>query len=229
MYTASHRQRKRRPLIGFLILFGCISAVVAFVLWWFLIRGDDLQVVSVGSTATREVGVAEPTTEYRTSLYRIELPLTWIDKGRKNPVSDSVYYEYQNTAKNYDNRYLRIYVDKYPADLPINKLLPVTAVNNTLVPAVVSEDCSSFSMPANQKPATPKPDFIAAKWQGVSFTCDLKQTDNKVGTASAEEGYGATVQGSNGEKHRYFFVYIERNVRADYQFLPTVIKSFKAL
>lgn len=215
--------------MGFMgIIFCCLLVLVAG-FWWYFLRGVTTETAVINSTITQSDAAQTVLVEHTTDFYTVKLPKTWQSKGRKNPVSDSVYFEYQNTQKNFDNRSLRIYVDVLPKDLPINHLLPVTVVGKMIVPAVTSEDCASFSTPPNIKPGTAKPDYVQAKWQGVVFECDLKQLDRKVATASAEEGYGVSVKNSKDAVHKFFFVYIDRNVQADLQFLPEVVKNFKVI
>lgn len=229
MYTATKRQKKRRGMLGFAATVCCGLLLLAGGLWWYFLREITTETAVLNSTVTQSEASAVPLVDHTTEFYTVKLPQSWQSKGRKNPVSDSVYFEYQNTQKSFDNRSLRIYVDVIPKDLPINHLLPVTVVGKMIVPAVTSEDCASFSTPPNIKPGTAKPDYVQAKWQGVVFECDLKQLDRKVATASAEEGYGVSVKNSKDAVHKFFFVYIDRNVQADLQFLPEVVKNFQVI
>lgn len=227
MYTATKRHKKRRGIAGFFLIVLVVLVCLSGIVWWFFVRSTGSQTTSINSTLTQNIAVEAEKKKHSTEFYSLELPMTWEAKGKHRPTSDSVYFEYQNTEKNFDNRGLRVYVDVFPADLPINHLLPITVVGSMLIPAVVSDDCADFSSPPSSKANAQKQDFIQAKWQGVTFTCDLKKLDRKTATASAEEGYGVSVANSKGVVHKFFFVFIDRNVQPDHQFLAEVIKSFK--
>jgi hypothetical protein len=215
-------------MLRFTILIATVLVLALAVAWWLFVRGNDSTSANFEKVGTITVNRPD-TIDFTTAFFKISLPKTWEEKGRQNPFSYEVFYLYQNNQSNYDNRWLRVYVDVFPKDLPLNRLLPVTVVNGKLSPGVLSDECTAFTdapvVGANGQKAA----FAPAKWQGVSFTCNFASAQNLTGTASAEEGYGISMTGSKSGTHKYFFTYSDFNVRPDYQFLSEALKSFQAL
>lgn len=223
MYRANQRYHKHSTMLRFVLIIVPLLVIIIFLVWWFLFRNTGTS--SANFDKVGSITVNKPNTkEFTTPYFKISLPTTWEDKGRKNPFSYEVYYLFQNGLKDYDNRWLRVYVDVFPKDIAINRLLPVTLTDGKISPGVLSDECTAFT-------DAPKAGVMSAtaKWQGVTFYCDFAKAQNLTGTASAEEGYGITMTGPSGTPHKYFFTYSDFNVRPDYQFLSEALKSFQPL
>lgn len=228
MYRSNQRYHKHRILLRFTIVISVIVLAALAIAWWIFIRGNNTTSANFDKLGT--ITVNRPNTkDFTTPYFKISLPTSWEDKGRQNPFSYEVYYLYQNGQKDYDNRWLRVYVDVFPRDLPLNRLLPVTLLNGKLSPGVLSDDCTAFTDAPVAGANGAKPTSVAAKWQGVNFMCNFGTAQNLTGTASAEEGYAITMTGPSGGTHKYFFTYSDFNVRPDYQFLSEALKSFQPI
>jgi hypothetical protein len=227
MYTANHRLRKRKIFLKFFIFVVPFLAILAVIAWFVFFRNDSSS--SNFSKAGAEIAYVAPVTkDFTNNYFKITLPSTWADLGRKNPFSNQVYYEFQNTEKNYDNRWLRVYVDVFPQDFAITRLLPIMVVNNRFVPdSNWSEECKTFTGAPLSGNGQASGSWLA-KWKGISFYCDMNTLLNYLGTASVDEGYGVSLVGNNGQHHKYFFVYIDHNVRPDYSILTNAVRSFEA-
>lgn len=233
MYIANQRQKKINVwiYIKYIFIVFILFVVLALIIWYIFIRNNDSSSSNFSKVGV-EVAEVKPETKVITNeLFKMTFPTTWELNGKKNPYSNQVYYEYQNKLKNYDNRMLKVYVDVFPSDFPINKLLPISVINNKIIPNELSEDCHTFNgAPMALNDGQVKASTWHAKWQGVSFICDMQSLQqNNVGTASLEEGYGVTIANKNGNKHKYFFVYIDHNVRPEYSIMKNAIESFEAL
>lgn len=159
--------------------------------------------------------------------FTLKLPEDW----RLNSYStESMYnkYTYQATAQNKDNRWLEVYVDRVPTNLSFNRILPVFISENRIVVASsVSDNCTQFTGETIKQPATIE--TIPAKWQGVSFVCDVANyVRNVVGVGSPETGHNLQLTGPSGVKRTFYFVYIDHNINPDYQILERAIESFSA-
>jgi hypothetical protein len=228
MYTVNHRQRQHKVFLRFLIFVVPFLLALAALVWFFFFRDQNSS--ANFTKAGSEVAVVKPATkDFTNDYFKVSLPTSWTDLGRKNPFTNQIYYEFQNTQKDYDNRWLRIYVDAIPTDLALNMLLPLSVVNNKLVPAGdISQECRSFTgapLPGAQSQAAAQ--TWKAKWQGVDFVCDMTSILNYVGTADADEGYGITLVNKNNTHHKYFFLYIDHNIRPDPSILVDAVKSFE--
>jgi hypothetical protein len=226
MYTANKRQR--RQIIFFRFVLYTIPFLIALAVLGCLIflRGDNSSASFVKSDST--VATVQPkTTDFTNEFFKIALPSTWVFLGRQNPFSNQVYYEYQNKQKDYDNRWLRVYVDVFPSDYAVTRLLPLTVSDNRLIPGNLSDDCNTFTGAPIANSSQSVSVNWAAKWQNINFTCDMSNQQT-VGTASLDEGYGVTIVSQKGVAHKYFFVYIDHNIHPDYSLISNAVKSFQA-
>lgn len=183
------------------------------------VMGASRTVTQAGDKdATEPVNVNEP-------FFSFSLPPDWKLKERiKSPNEQSITW--QATKKGEDNRWFKIYFDTIPADLPVNRLLPVDIVDNTLSYRQVSDNCANFTTVPNPQNKTPLP----SKWQGVDFICDVPNfVQNKVGVNAPGALNAATITGPTKGKHKYFFVYTDHNIQPDYTILYTIVRSFRAL
>ena len=228
MYTANKRPKKYRLFLKFLLFLTPFILIAAGIMWYVFFRNNG----DITSDFIKEGGqviVAAPATkELENEHFKITLQTSWVANGKKNPFSDQVYYEFQNKAKNDDNRYLRVYLDVFPKDFALNRLQPITVVDNKIIPtANISDECDTFTgAPVDKKETKNRSDRWMAKWQGIDFVCNLTNPQNYAGTASIDEGLATTFINSKNEKHKYFFLYIDHNVRPDFQLYTDALKSF---
>lgn len=206
-----------------------VLVIIVAIAWYFISRPSDSSTNFLkegGHVAQVEISKEKFTTDYFTVL----LPSGWKSMGLQHPRSDSTFYEYQSTAQGYDNRRLQIFVDNFPKNYAVNRLLPIDVVDNKIVTGVMSDDCATFTgAPTPGSTTHITAETWTAKWQGVVFLCAMNKPENLVGTASEDEGYGVTLINPKGLKHKYFFVYIDQNVRPDYTILSNALKSFETL
>lgn len=232
MYTANKRQHRYRTFLKFtLFISPFLLAIVAFV--WFVFLRNTTTITSNFYKEGAQVAVVKPATkDFSNEFFKITLYSSWESLGKTSPFANQVYYEFQDKAKDSTNRWLRVYVDVFPKDFPLNRLLPISVVDNSIVPGIVSDDCTTFTgAPLSAGSGTTKTvaDTWTARWQGVDFICSMTNPQNYTGTASAEEGLGTTFINTNNTKHKYFFVYIDHNVRPDYSIFVDALKSFQPL
>lgn len=158
--------------------------------------------------------------------FTMKLPEDWQMNSHS---TESMYnkYTYQATAKNKDNRWLEVYVDRVPDNQSFNRILPVFLNENRIVVASsVSDNCTEFTGDKVARPAATV-ETLPAKWQGVAFNCDIANyIRNVVGIGSPENGHNLPLTGASGNKHIYYFVYIDHNINPDYQILERALMSF---
>ena len=108
--------------------------------------------------------------------------------------------------------------------------MPVEAVGSGLRHGSVSDNCAAYTEGGSfQANDALKAKDTPAKWEEVTFLCDLpKVFDNVIGTSSKEGINIVTVVGPKAGKHSYFFVYTDHNAHPNYEIFIDVIKSFKA-
>lgn len=230
-YQYGHKLAKRRPRKALLVMLvsialaGLIGGIVFLDLRKHVspsIEGESKVVSQVLSENSHGVVVNEP-------FFSIELPEDWKETGRNTSgLYNSV--SWQATLKGKDNRYLTIYVDRLPTDMPVNKLIAVRAQGNGLTFSDVSDNCANFTVGGSQDSrviATSKP--APTKWNKVDFLCNLPRAiDNEIGTGSEGTPNSVTVTGASQGTHKYFFLYTDRNFQPDYSIFYNVLKSFTA-
>lgn len=213
----------------FILLGISLMIIVGSLLWFFFYDNNSSSSVSFDRSGTSVATVTPKTTVFSTDLFSISLPDGWAANGKKSPYSNQSYYEFQNNRSNNLGGILRVYVDLYPSDYPVAYILPVTVTGNKMIADKLSGNCATFSgVPPNLSGNPNAYINWTAKWQGVSFTCDMSSA-HTAGTASIQEGYGVTIKSSNGSNHKYFLEYNDSNSNPNYQVFIDAVTSFVVL
>ena len=157
------------------------------------------------------------------NLFTLDLPNTW--KPAPPPPVAYTVYSWQGTRDD-STRRLDIYVDTIPNTMAVNRLLPVQADGaQVAVIGQVSDNCVNFT---DHSPASATSGIAAAKWDGVSFWCDVGNYERDVvGTGSAEGANAVTLTGPATGNHRFFFVYTDNSANPDYTIFQSAIQSFR--
>ena len=230
-YRYGHGISKRRPRKTLFIVFGtfAVMALLAGLVVLDLrksvapaIEGESRSVSQVLSDNSQHAIINEP-------FYSFELPPDW-KEIKRNDSSLYTSVTWQATLKGQDNRYLTIYIDKIPFDMPFNKLVTVRPQGAGIVYSDVSDNCANFTVGGTQERGplnNSKP--AVTRWNKVDFMCNLPQsTDNQVGTGSESMPNAITLTGPTQGTHKYFFLYIDRNFQPDYSIFYHVLDSFRA-
>lgn len=157
------------------------------------------------------------------SVFTINLPHDWVFTGKQT--TPYVKYSWHNTAKadNPGSRMLDVYVDTLPTQLGVNKVLPVQAAGDRLVPTTVSDNCADFT--GNKVPGPPA---APAKWQGINFLCDLANYVRNVTGASSSQGINSvTLTGKLTGQHRFFFTYTDNSSNPEPTIFAGALRSFR--
>ena len=229
MYTVNKTRSRKKLLIEFIAVLLAIFIVAAFLVWFFIFRGGTQSSASFNKTGGTVAVVEAATIEFTVDEFKILLPEGWELLGKQNPYYNQLYYEFQSKVKDYDNRWLKVFVDVIPQDYALNKLLPITVEGNKLKPGIMSDDCKTFTGAPKPGSGQTSAQTWKATWENVTFICNMQSQQNHVGTASAADGYNVPVTGPAKGTHKYFFVYIDHNVRPDTSILTDAVKSFEAL
>jgi hypothetical protein len=229
MYTVNKTRSRKKLLLEFIITIAVLFALLAVALWFFVFREKGESSASFSRTGGTVAVVAPATKDFTVDEFTISLPDGWELNGKKNPYYNQVFYEFQSKVKDYENRWLNVYVDVIPQDYAINKLLPISVINNKITPGTVSDDCKSFTGAPKPGSGQTTSQTWKATWEDVTFICNMTGQQNQVGTASAADGYNVPITGPLKGTHTYFFVYIDHNVRPDTSILSDAVKSFVAL
>ena len=229
MYTVNKTRSRKKLLLEFMIAIAIFFAICALIIWFLLFRDNSESSASFSKAGGTVAVVQAATKQFTVDEFTIELPEGWELLGKQNPYYNQVYYEFQSKVKDYENRWLKVFVDVIPDDYALNKILPITVEDNRLKPGIMSEDCQSFQGSPKPGSGQTSSQTWRATWEDVSFVCAMSGIQNNIGTASQNEGYATSVTGPIKGTHKYFFVYTDHNVRPDSSILVDAIKSFEAL
>jgi hypothetical protein len=103
-------------------------------------------------------GLNPSTVKFDETAYSMQLPNDW---KRLTPDTNGPYkkYAYQSNKKNAENRWLYVYVDGLPRDMPVNKAIRVESEGESLTHGEISTQCIDFT-------ADTKVLKAPAKWDG---------------------------------------------------------------
>ena len=171
---------------------------------------------------TPKLKITEPT-------FTLQLPADWKEVNRMQ-TREQHNITWQATKAKEDNRFMTVYIDILPRSMAVNKLLPLETVGDKLRHGGVSDNCAAYTEGGTlDAQSAAKAKETPAKWEEVTFICDLPRVfDNVVGTSSKEGINLITVTGKEAGKHTYFFTYTDHNVRPDYTIFTDIIESFQA-
>jgi hypothetical protein len=174
-----------------------------------------------GKAITSTIAASDtPNAHFDETSFAFDLPGDW---KRLQPDLNGLYkkYSYQAGQKNADNRWLDVYADGLPLEMPVNKAVAVRSEGSHLSHGMVSDNCSEFT-----PQSTPKKLKVTAKWDGVDFLCDMDAvTRNVVGT-SAPGSVNKVELTNAGTKHTFFFVYTDNNYNPEYGIFYRMLDSF---
>ena len=172
------------------------------------------------------LGTTTATQHVSKSIFTLDLPSDW--QPVKPPPLNYTVYSWSGVNGANAARHLDVYVDTIPADLAVNRLLPVQADGDHLdVTGVTSDNCVNFTDRAGMSAATGS---APSKWGGVDFLCDMGNYERDVVAIGSPEGRNATtVVGATSGKHTILLLYRDNNTNPDFTIFVAIAKSFHVI
>lgn len=230
-YRYGHGTSKRRPKKALVVgIFSFLTLAIIVGIVFLDIRKSESPVVEGESRVVNQVlGDTGENIVINEPTFTLQLPADWKEISR-NKLSTYNSIDYQATAKGKDNRYLTVYVDRLPTEMPINRIVTVRTAGNTLKYDDVSDNCANFTIGGTQEGRiVTGARATLTKWNKVDFLCNLPQSiDNQIGIGTEGSINSVAVTGPTQGVHKYFIVYIDRNFQPDYSILYDVLTSFRA-
>lgn len=234
MAELSYHYRKKRKLkkgwrwaIAIFVLFILLGgALIAYDIY----KNQSKQQTGEAQLSQLNYDAKGPWLTVNEPTFKMQLPGDWREIRRiKNSVENSILW--QSTKLKENNRYVTVYIDIIPRQLAVNKLLTVEGVGGEIRHGAISDNCAAYTnggaIDAN---AALKSKVTQAKWEEVTFMCDLpKVFDNVVGTSSKEGINIVSVTGEEKGTHKYFFTYTDHNAHPNYDIFTDMLDSFSAL
>lgn len=159
-----------------------------------------------------------------TSIFLVDLPPHW--RATTAPGAPGATGSWQGVSGDDAARRLDVYVGAVPADLAVNRLLPVSPSGARLeMSGTVSDNCVNFTDKTAKVAAS---GTAPAKWDGVSFICDMGNYERDVVAIGSDEGINAvTLAGPAAGRQRVLLVYTDNNVSPDYSIFTAIVRSFR--
>jgi hypothetical protein len=161
------------------------------------------------------------TKRFDEGTFTISLPADWKFVSHQTAVYN--IYTWHNTKVNPGVEQLQVYLDTIPTTLGVNRVLPVQAAGDHVVPTSVSDTCADFTgdkVPGSER--TP------AKWENVNFLCDLANYERDVvGTSSAQGVNLVKLTGATTGRHNFFFTYTDNGPTPNFTIFTDALQSFR--
>lgn len=222
-----HWKRKFFVISSLLIISAIIVGGIAL-----LLRENAKGVVEVQDSGAQSRAFVPANQQTRLNIneptFTMQLPGDWREISRnKDSRYQSIEWQWQDKIK---NRWLTIYIDRIPADMVFNRLMPVEIDSeSTLVFGTMSDNCLKFSGAGNPSTSEKKITKVLSKWQNVEFWCDMDNTvDNVVGVGNDVDGTIMNLKGPSSGNHKYLFVYTDRSVPENQDALQLALQTFAA-
>ncbi len=231
MYIVDEPVRsERKPYRAIVTTFAVITALGGGVFWWLVHDANSSNQIRQ-STTTPIVSKVEDDTVAKKLFdepeFYMKLPEDWELTERHNSKNGLRYLQWQQQSGSKD-RWLRLYIDSLPGENWVNRLLPIIIKGDRFIPAQISDNCTTFTVP-NNVAGQPKIEEMPSKWQNVPFICDLgRDKRNVIGTGAVEVGNAVPITGQSGNTHTYYFVYTDQNTREDTTIFTNALKTFVA-
>lgn len=230
-YRYDHRTTKHRHAVAIIVSVCLVILVpIAFLIYRDVVKNGSASSKGTSKTVGQVIGdnslhgyrVEEP-------FFSMQLPSDWKETSRRNQNGEQSI-TWQATKKYQDDRWLKVYIDSVPQELPVNRLLPVTVQGNSLSAGDISDNCATFTGGGTldtSKAFLLKPTL--AKWQGVDFICNLPNVvENQVGIGATGGVNQIVVTGETKGTHRYFFLYTDHNIQPNYTIPTDAMNTFRA-
>lgn len=213
--------RKRWIVLAVAVL---LLAVAGWVAYRYVQETTKAVITTNEGSVRTSRGVGDEVKRIDEPTFLFDLPVDW--KKIDQPNAAYKGFAYQSAKKNAENRYLTVYVDNLPLNLPVNKVVAVRSGGSQLTYGQVSENCITFAL---EGVANKSQLVIPAKHDGVDFLCDNDtNTRNVIGTSAPNTINSVRLEGPQTGPHTYFITYEDNNYTPEYSILYTALDSFTA-
>lgn len=228
MYRLGEPEKSSRRGFRYIVIGLVLVTAVAASFMLFDARRNSKITVSTTPPQRSEVPLTTtPTKKITEPFFSLKLPQDFAEIER---TAEPRSITWQSTDKKTTARKLKVYIDNIPANLPLNRLQPVTVSGDKIIPGDISDNCANF---VGTTPMTPqlagKVKPTPAKWQDISFICDLPNYLREVAGTGTDGpgGPNLQLQGSQGT-HRYLFIYTDHTNQPDFMIFKNILSSFIA-
>lgn len=221
----AHKIPRFKPwqyVLGFVVLVTIVSGVTLL----FLPAQSSVQ-NDASSTKTLATPAADQTVQHGT--FSMQLPAGWRFTGKQKDIHTIYHFaappEDAATSKT-GTQFIDVYENSSRLqNFAVNRMVPVRLNAQGGITAQyseVSDECTAYTAgETRDRTAVGQ----LAKWQGITFLCDmLNTTRNVVGTGSTD-GLNTFTLG----KQRYFLTYTDNRDKPDYTTFITALNSFKSI
>lgn len=221
LYHIQRRKDHRRftPLSVFIVVVGTAAVLFGAFVWY---NSRD-SAVTVDNSRNKPINsTIEPAdADYKLVEeveFTMKLPPEWREDDRRFD-ENFQYITYVADDEKTTGREMTVYIGEQHELDPVTKIVPVTTGANSLSPAKISPQCSSFTN-FEDKQAVQE----TARWEGVSFPCSPNEITNYIGVGVPDEGYGFELRGQ-----KFYIRYTDHSARMDNSVFLNILRSFQAV
>ena len=222
LINVKKKSNRRRNIILFIvILIVIILVLVGVYIVKKYIHPNTKISGSKGQTTAYNGAAAGQLKTYSANDFSFQMNSGWTEMSIKN----SAYNIYQwQTGEGAKFQTIQIFEDTIPANFAVNHVLIVQAnMNHLTAVGAPSDNCANFTNGHITSTQVGYP----AKWQNISFNCDLNNTvRDTVGTSSLTAVNSVTMVSPTNAHHSFFFLYTDYAVQGNYGDFQQLINSF---
>jgi hypothetical protein len=208
------------------ILIGClvIICVISGVIWFSHIFSAKTYLKQAKSVTHYVAGTTTTLQHIVERTFSVDIPVSW--KAVPPPSTQPTVYSWTGEATDGTGRRLDIYIDQVPSTLAVNRLLPVQVAGNKLeTVGTVSDNCVNFTNKSTENAAT---GTAPAKWDGVSFICDMGNYERDVVAVGSAAGVNSVIlNGPMTGSHAVLLVYTNDGINPTFSNLTSIVQSFQ--
>lgn len=225
MYRLGHQSTKHYVLYASMLL--AIGLVVAVVFFFPSIFQSHTMITQAPPVTHHVAADTQQPQHITKSVFTLDLPGSWL--AVTPPAVPYTVYSWAGKAGTADNaRRLDVYIDKLPAGMAVNRLLPVQAAQDRIdIIGATSDNCVSFTDRASTSAQT---DSATSKWSGVNFICDVGNYERDVVATGSTEGVNmVTPVGATAGARHVLLIYTDNSANPDYSIFVSIVKSFRII
>lgn len=218
------KKSKRRKIIIWLVVLLVILALGVWGWLWLKRLLHPRTVLKQSAAVTATVTYTPQTKTYQEPDFSISIPSAWQPQPR--PPGPYQTYTWTTSNKGTDGEQIQVFENTIPPNFAVNRELIVTGQNDHLIlEGQASDNCSNFTRGG---PTIPSQPAALAKWQGISFYCDVGNTERDVIGTSSTDGINTVILKTKaGVPHKFFFTLTNQNLNPDYTLFYNALQSLK--
>ena len=218
VYRKVRRLRRAHHLAGGGLLLIAVLAVGGGVYIWQQISATPPAPASKPQSLGIYTGV--PKKLYSNEIFSFTSSKDW-QYSQEASLRPHRYIFYSSTSKGLVDYELRVYLNEFPENNPVNYILPVTVQAGRLMPQPASARCSSLP------PVTKSNNFVPKKYQNITFLCDNASSRQVAGAGIEGGSYEIPLYNTQGKLQKIGLFFTDHSAGYRPETFKEIVESFK--